>query len=229
VSEARHGEMTLSIALPKDRKVRLQQPPQSATLLTVHQRPLKRETIYPEADATVIQGGQAQTNFGKETSLRIGRDEKGGSNKISFLKFKLPVGNNDVQRAVLELHGQSNSTHAYDGGFLFRVYAVQEAEWNESGITAANAPNVCSTVSALKKIDLHNYPVGHVTCFAAPSKLMVDVTQLVREARKDKRDAVDLVLIKEVHWPGENTDHISAVVSSREAGQEESPKLHVWE
>ena len=135
----------------------------------------------------------------------------------------------DVQRAVLELHGQSNSAHAYDGGFLLRVYAVQEAEWDESSISAENAPNVCRTVSALNKIDLHNCPVGHVTCSGTPSKLMVDLTGLVREARKKNRDEVDLVLIKEVHWPGENTDHISAAISSREAGQELSPKLYVWE
>jgi hypothetical protein len=229
VSGARQGEVTLVTALPQDRKIRLQQPPQSALLLTIHQRPLKRQTVYPHADATLIQGGQSERNFGKETTLQIGRDTKSGSNKISFLKFKLPVGTAEVQRAVLELHGQSHSAHAYDGGLLFRVYAVQEAEWDESGITAANAPSVCRTVSALKKIDLHHHPVGHVTCFAAPAKLRVDVTQLVREARKNSREEVDLVLIKEVHWPGENTDHISAVISSREAGQQEAPKLYLWE
>ena len=229
VSGAHHGEVILATTLPEDRKIRLQQLPQSAMLLTLHKRPLKKETIYPEADATVVQGEKSKENFGKESRLLVGRNAQSGANKISFLKFKLPEGAMDVQRAVLELHGQSNSAHAYDGGFLLRVYAVQEAEWDESSISAENAPNVCRTVSALNKIDLHNCPVGHVTCSGTPSKLMVDLTGLVREARKKNRDEVDLVLIKEVHWPGENTDHISAAISSREAGQELSPKLYVWE
>lgn len=229
VSEAHHGEVTLATTLPEDRKIRLQQPPQSAMLLTLHKRPLKKETIYPEADATVFQGEKSKENFGKESRLLVGRNTQSGANKISFLKFKLPEGSLDVQRAVLELHGQSNSAHACDGGFLLRVYAVQEAEWDESGISADNAPNVCKTVSALNKVDLENRPVGHVTCSGTPSKLMVDLTGLVREARKNSKDEVDLVLIKEVHWPGENTDHISAAISSREAGQELSPKLYVWE
>lgn len=198
-------------------------------LLTLHKRPLKKETIYPEVDATVVQGEKSQENFGKESRLLVGRNAQSGANKISFLKFKLPQGAVDVQRAVLELHGQSNSAHAYDGGVLTRIYAVEKAEWDENQITAENAPNVCKTVSALEKIDMNNYPVGHVTCFHAPSQMMVDITQFVKEARKNNRDEVDLVLIKEVHWLGENTDHISAAISSREAGQELSPKLYVWE
>jgi hypothetical protein len=229
VSVARHGEVTQMLTLPADRKIRLKQAPQSAMLLTVHKRPLKQETIYPEADATIIQGAQSNENFGKKTALQVGRHPKTGSNEISFLKFKLPKGAMDVQRAVLELHGQSRSAHAYDGGFLTRVYAVEKAEWGENQITAQNAPNVCKTVSALEKIDINNYPVGHVTCFHSPSQMMVDLTQSVQEARKNNRDEVDLVLIREIHWPNENTEDISAILSSREAGQEQSPKLHLWE
>ena len=229
VSGARHGEMTLMLDLPENRKIRLRQPPQSALLLTAHQRPAQRETIYPEADATVIQGTQAGENFGKDTSLQVGRNGTSGANQISFLKFKLPEATSGVQRAVLELHGQSRSAQAYDGGFLVRVYAVEKADWNEDGITAENAPLIYKTVSGLQKIDLENYPAGHVTCFATPSRLMIDVTRVVQEARKTNREELDFVLIREINWPGENTDDVSAVFSSREDGQELSPKLYVWE
>jgi hypothetical protein len=229
VSGARHGEITRAITLPPDRKIRLRQPAQSAMLLTIHSRPLKQETIFPEADATVIQGEKSRENFGGEPLLRVARHAKNGSNAISFLKFKLPEGTADIQRAVLELHGKSESLHAYDGGFLFRVYAVEEAEWDEQTITAENAPGVAKTVSAQKKIDLKNYPAGHVTCFNTLSQMMLDLTQVVREARKGKKDSVDLVLIREVHWPEENTDSVSATIASREGGQEKSPKLHVWQ
>jgi hypothetical protein len=59
--------------------------------------------------------------------------------------------------------------------------------------------------------------------------MMVDLTQSVQEARKNNRDELDLVLIREIHWPNENTEDVSAILSSREAGQEQSPKLHLWE
>ena len=229
VSSARHGEITRMLALPENRKIRLHQPPQSAMLLTAHQRPAQRETIYPEADAMVIQGDQSKQNFGKETSLRVGRHPQTGSNEIGFLKFRLPEATSEVQRAVLELHGQSRSAHAYDGGFLVRVYAVEKANWAEEGITAENAPLVYKTVSGLKKIDMENYPAGHVTCFAAPSRLMIDITRVVQEARKTNREELDFVLIREIHWPEENTEDVSAVFSSREAGEELSPKLILWE
>ncbi len=229
VSGAHHGEMILSTALPQDRKIRLRQPAQSAMLLTVHKRPLKQKSIAPEADAMVVQGEQSKANFGAEKTLRIGRNTSTGANAISFLKFKLPEGNADIQRAVLELHGQSKSEHAYDGGFQFRVYAVEEGGWDEQKITAESAPGVNKTVSALKKIDMNNYPVGHVTSFNTPSQMMVDVTPAVREARENRRDEVNFIMIREVHWPEENTDFVSAVLSSREAGPVESPKLSLWE
>lgn len=229
VSGAHHGEMTLSTTLPEDRKIRLKQPPQSAMLLTVHKQAATQVTMAPEADATVVQGEKSTTNFGGEKTLEVARNASTGANRISFLKFKLPEGGGDIQRAVLELHGKSNSDHAYDGGFLFRVYAVEDGDWDEQEITAENAPGVNKTVSAMKKIDLQNYPVGHVTSFNTPSQMMVDVTQAVREARENKRETLNLVLIREVHWPEENTDSVSAVISSREASKEESPKLHLWE
>ena len=118
--------------------------------------------------------------------------------------------------------------HAYDGGFLFRVYAVEEGNWDEQTITAENAPGVNKTVSAMKKINMRNYPLGHVTSFNTPSQMLVDVTQAVREARKNGKEELDFVLIREVHWPNENTDGFEAIVSSREAGTEESPSLHLW-
>ena len=80
-----------------------------------------------------------------------------------------------------------------------------------------------------KIVDEHNYPVGHATCFNAPSSMSVDVTQAAQKARNNNRDELNFVLIREVHWPNENTDSVSAVLSSREAGPEKSPKLHLWE
>jgi hypothetical protein len=228
VSGAHHGEMTLSTTLPQDRKIRMRQPAQSAMLLTVHKRPLKQESITPEADAMVVQGEQSKANFGAEKTLRVGRNASTGANAIGFLKFKLPEGGADIQRAVLELHGNSKSAHAYDGGFLFRVYAVEDGDWDEQAITAETAPGVNKTVSAMKKIDMKNYPLGHATCFNTSSKMLVDVTQAVREAQKNDRDKVDFILIREVHWPNENTDGFEAVLSSREADPSESPSLHLW-
>lgn len=228
VSGARHGEVTHMISLPEDGKFRLHQAPESAVLLTAHKRPVTREILYADADAMVVQGASSAINYGDEKTLGVGRHSSNNSNQVSYLKFRLPESEDSVQRAVLELHGQSVSARAYDGGFLFRVYAIGKNGWSEQEITAENAPNLCRTVSALRMIDADHFPVGHVTCFRTPSRLMVDVTRAVQEARAAGRRELNLVLVREVYWPGEDTDSVSARLSSREAGPEHAPKVHLW-
>jgi hypothetical protein len=229
VSGASHGEVTKLIKLPETRKIRMHQAPNSAMLLTVHKQKLAQQTLYPEADVTVIQGDKSKMNYGAENWLGVGRNSNNNSNMISFLKFKLPKGTGQTQRAILELHGNSKNSQAYDGGFIFRIYAVEDDNWQELEISADNAPNLYKTVSGLKNIDMQNYPAGHVTCFNTPSKLMVDITRAVQEAQKNKSDKLNLVLIREVYWPGENTDAFQAMISSREAGQEKSPKVYIFQ
>lgn len=228
VSGARHGEVTRMLQVPEHGKFRIRQAPKSATLLTVHARPLSPQILYPVADATVVQGESLERNFGDSDELRVGRHSDSSRNRIAFLKFKVPNAGEPIERAILELQAQSVSDNAYDGGFLFRVYAVEEDHWSEETLSAANAPNVYRTVSSLEKVDLANYPVGHVTAYQTPGPLKVDATLAVREAQAQGRDTLTFVLIREIHMPGENTDDDSARISSREAGPASAPRLHLW-
>lgn len=228
VSGAHHGEVTRVMNLPATQRIRLNQPPKSGMLLTLHARPLDRQTIAAVADATVTQGESVGHNFGTDARLRVGRHTQNDKNHISFLKFGLPEGPGHIERAVLELHGRSISRHLYDGGFIFRIYSVREDDWEEQQITAANAPNLYRTVASIREVDLEHYPVGHVTCFRESSAMQVDVTQAVKEAQQHRRQHLTLVLIREAYWPGEKTDDMSALLSSREAAREHTPALHLW-
>ena len=131
VSGARHGEVIRGVALPVSQKLRLYQPQKSGMLVTVHAQPLHCETLAPVADATVQQGEHAETNFGREPHLCVGRHSQSNQNQIGFLKFRLPDEPVPIARAILQLHGQSVSRHAFDGGFLFRVYTISENDWEE--------------------------------------------------------------------------------------------------
>jgi hypothetical protein len=228
VSGARHGEITERILLPEDQKIRIRQAPQSAVLLTIHKDSLAGQIVYAKADATVVQGVNSKRNFGDEPLLAVGRHSNADNNKISLLKFDLPEGEGSIQRSILELHGKSESIHAYDGGFLFRVYAVKHSDWEEGDITAENAPYLYRTVSSLKEVDLEHYPVGHATSFNTPSTMMIDLTQAVQEAREEGRGEINLVVIREVHWPSEDTDNISARFAAREAAAQISPKVYFY-
>lgn len=229
VSGARHGEVTEVMSLPASQKVRLHQPPQSGMLLTVHAKPLTRRQILPRADATVQQGELANRNFGTADRLRVGRHAESGRNCMSYLQFQLPEKTDRIERAVLQLQRRNESRHAYNGGFLFRVYAIPENDWDEQQITAANAPNLCRTVAVLQEIDLQHFPVGHATCFHHPSALRIDVTQAVQGTQRQGQRQLSLMLIREQHWPGEQTDDVSAVFSSREAGLDQSPVMQLWQ
>jgi len=228
ISGARHGEVTHRISLPEDRKLRLRQAPQSAILLTVHQDAMAPEVLVAQADATVVQGTHSSLNFGSKPWLQVRRHSDNDSNQISYLKFKVPQDGVAVERAILEFEGKSLSAHAYNGGFLFRIYAIDENNWEESTLTAIEAPNLYQTVSSMREVDLDHYPVGHVTSFNQPATLRADVTGAVREAMEDGRTELTLVLIREVHQPAENTDADYAQIASREAGSKEAPKVYLY-
>ena len=56
----------------------------------------------------------------------------------------------------------------------------------------------------------------------------IDITQAVREAKREKREHLSLVLIREQHWPDEHTDDVSAVFVARETAGNHGPDLHLW-
>jgi len=228
VSGARHGEVTHRISLPENKKIRLRQAAQSAMLITVYPETTVPEVVNTIADSTVIQGGQAQVNFGVEPLLLVGRHSNNDFNRVSYLKFKVPEAGAPVERAILELQAETVGTHAFDGGFLFRVYAIEENDWTESTVTAESAPNLYQTVSSMIEVDLDHYPVAHLTGFKDPSVLRADITRAVRDAQQAGRAELTLALIREIHRPGENTDDHYVRIDSREAENEKSPKLYLY-
>ncbi|RMD79999.1 MAG: DNRLRE domain-containing protein [Lentisphaerae bacterium] len=216
VTSARHGEIVAQIELPSDRRVRLRQPAKSVILLKVLRRKTRKIIIPATADATVGQGQNAEVNRGRRKWLGVRRHSNPSLNEISFIRFKLPRMKAQVRHASLQLFGYSINSHAYDGGFLFRIYTLAENNWHEDSITGMNAPNLYRTVSSAVNVDLQHYPVGHLTCFREPRVLAVDVTRVIREAIQRSQTEVSFMLIREMHWKDENTDSMYARIASRE-------------
>ncbi len=228
VSEANHGELVAIMQVPADRKVRIRQPAQSAMLLTVSTGALRPHVLKPVADSSIGQGKESAVNKGSETVLGVRRHSDNNRNAVSYIRFNLPQDVGDVGEAALEFFGNAESTRTYDGGFLFRVYLLADNSWGESKLTGENAPNLHRTVSSAVQVDLANAPVGHLTAFKTPGAMATRVTDAVREAVKRGQRSISFMLIREMHWTGENTDDSGAVLASREAGADQSPKLRLY-
>lgn len=228
VSEAKHGEVVALMELPADRKVRIRQPAQSAMLLTVSTKARLSHVLEPVADSTVGQGKEAGANKGGEDWLGVRRHSDNNRNAISYIKFELPEDAGNVGEAVLELSGQSEATRAYDGGFLIRAYVLADNLWEESKVTGENAPNLYRTVSSAVQVNLENYPAGHLTSYKTPAAMATRVTDAVREAIGRGQKFISFMLIREMHWTGENTDDAHARLASRESGATQSPKLRLF-
>ena len=144
--------------------------------------------------------------------LEVSRQK--GHNNISILEFSLPK--DEIKRAVLQFNAKAESSFDYDDGFIFRLYKIDPNKRMEDVL--------CKDVSALKNIDLKNYPIGHVTCFKDLRKLSVEASEAINESIRLKQERIKFVLIRELYWPDESTDHIKAFV---ELGNELAPQIRL--
>jgi hypothetical protein len=214
--------------LPEDRTLRLTQPRASVWLASVPagRKPATR-TLLPAADATLRQGKDSGRNFGKEKILAVQRHSNPDNNRITFLKFDLgEIRREKVYRARLRVHGRRKSDYVYDDSFTFRVYGSTDDGWSETELKAENAPAVCRRVSAMRgeSISTEAPPVGHLSFSNKAGHSEIDVTRFVRE-HADKE--LTFVLIREVNWPGENTDFARVELDSRESAEDLAPRLEV--
>ncbi len=228
VSIGRFGEITHNIALGSDKSISFTQPRASVCLISVPRSKVLRASNYsPISDASIRQGKYSTTNFGDKPALQIGRNENNDNNFISYLKFKVDKSIKDnLNKASLRVHGQSLSEYEYDEPYVVRVYGLADDRWEEMGITAANAPAVNRTVSAVRSgvISVESPPTGHMSFTRNAGFSEIDVSHFLKN---HKDDEVTFLLIRELRWPGENTNFSSAILSSREGNKEQAPRLQI--
>lgn len=227
ISAAKFGEVVYNGRLPDSRKITVTQPRASAWLVSVPKNRKVTVRNYPAvADATVKQGTSSKENAGSSPVLQVRRHSNSDMNRISYLKFIVDGEQQDIERAYLRLHGKRVSEYAFDNPFTFRVYGLADDSWQELQLTADNAPAICRTVSATKRgaITLSSPPVGHLSFTDRGVFSEIDVTNFVRE-HADKE--LTFLLIRELKWPGEDTDFAGAELASREAGAALAPNLQI--
>jgi hypothetical protein len=227
VSAAKFGEVVFNSRLPASRKIVVIQPRASAWLISVPKARKMTEYNYgPVADTTVWQGKYASENCGLSPKLQVRRHSNPNRNRISFIKFAVDGPKGDIHRALLRLHGKRVSDYVFDESTTFRVYGVTDDTWQELQLTGVNAPAICRTVSATKRgsITLSSPPVGHMSFTGQSGFSEIDVTNFVREHGDNE---LTFLLIRELKWPGEDTDFAGVELTSREGGGDPVPRLQV--
>ncbi len=224
VSAARFGETVQRLPVT-DQPLALVQPRDSVWLIGIEPRPSRLEVLAPEADGEVRQGTEAERCFGSAPVMGV-RQGSDGSNRISFIRFRLPADIAAARRVLLRVHGRAEGPAGE--AFDHLVYGTPVADWDEQALNARQAPAVCRTVSALARVGLDTRPVGHLSFVpGAPERTAwLDVTAYVTE---HPGAAVTFVLIKEKKYPDDDFRAYSARFVTREAAQKDHrPALEVW-
>ena len=228
VSVGRFGEITHNVTLGSDKTISLTQPRASACLISVPRNKVLKVSNYSViSDASIRQGVFSKTNFGNEAALHVGRNEKNDNNAITYLKFKVDKSAKEAcNKASLRVYGQRLSEYDYDEPYVVRVYGLVDDKWEEMQITGENAPAVCRTVSAVRGgvISTESPPTGHMSFTNKAGYSEIDVTYFLKD---HKDEELTFLLIRELRWPGENTNLASAKITSREGDKEQAPRLQI--
>jgi hypothetical protein len=228
VSAGRFGEITHNVTLGADKTVSFTQPRASVCLISVPKNKVLTVSNYSAiADASIRQGEFSSANFGNKPSLHVARKSNTSNNHISFIKFKVDKTIKDTcNKASLRMYGQRLSEYDFDEPYVVRVYGLVDDQWEEMGITAANAPAINRTVSAVRSgvISVESPPTGHMSLSKNAGFSEIDVTYFLKD---HKDDVVTFLLIRELRWPGENTDFSGAQLTSREGDKEQVPRLQI--
>jgi RHS repeat-associated protein len=159
-------------------------------------------TLNPTADAYVQGGGNANTNFGTNTQLRIQTNATSSSNYDSYLKF------DTTGQTFATAKVRVNAALSASGTVGVALYAVATTTWGETTINWNNKPargaqqattvNVTSTTAAWIEFDVTSYVLAEKTAgrpivsFAlhAPSNVSVRVNASSKEATTNKPQLV---------------------------------------
>ena len=228
VSVGRFGEITHNVTLGADKTISFTQPRASVCLISVPGNKVLNVSNYSAiSDASIRQGDFSAVNFGNKPTLHVARNINNSSNFISFIKFKVDKSIKDnCNKASLRMYGQRLSEYDYDEPSVVRVYGLADDKWEETEITAANAPAINRTVSAVRSgvISVESPPTGHLSFTKNAGFSEIDVTYFLKD---HKDDVVTFLLIRELRWPGENTDFAGAKITAREGDKEQVPRLQI--
>jgi len=230
VSQLRHGEVRRILPVPRSRKVSLEQPAQSVSLITIPETPpISRVTLGATDDALVKAGGNASKNYGTSPNLYAkNQPATAGARNVSFIKFDLgQLGTAGIDQAVLRVFGENQGS---DPTVIAHVYGLASDQWSESTITWNNAPNLGATQNLGQVNDIsQNFiedvggtatVLGHFTGTQTPGELMLDVTSFVKD-HPDKQ--LTFLVAREVRFDGENVD--DALTSLKLASKERDASL----
>ncbi|MEN1680350.1 MAG: DNRLRE domain-containing protein [Planctomycetota bacterium] len=214
VEEVRQGslaETTHRITVPANQTINLTQAAESVLLLsTPRTAPDRQLTLLATNDAMVKAANNASRNYGGSDNLVVKNvaDSPNGRN-VSFVQFDTSaVGDDSIERAVLQLYGENLGT---DDFATAHVYAVLGDNWDEDTITWDTATNLADTQSPANLI-AHNFVtgigdsaefVGHLTVDDTLRQVSLDVTDILLQHPDDE---VTFLIAREVRFDGENVD-----------------------
>lgn len=222
VDEAFYGEVANISVIPENKEINLTLPRQSVVLLTIPSGNLKKQTILPDADATVSAGPNAAKNYGGSKEMTVALDAaKTENNKVAYIHFD---GANykaeKAKRILLAVNGEASG----DNVFRLHVYGIPSEGFDQDKITWQNAPQLDPEEALIHGVGQTAFVAGQLAFDNKSKYHYLDVTDLVKMYGEK---GITFAFVRETRHLGDDEDkgqHVS--ISSMEAGHE--PELNFW-
>jgi hypothetical protein len=214
----------------------LVQPANTVWLITIPGHPTEPELLVDASDdATVVDGSNANTNYGAATTLLVRNDPSTADRRAAtFARFEVPVIHPpDIQLAILSVRAKTSTAGAT---IQAHVYGLDDDSWSADTLTWNTAPNLrkgtpAGTLIADRVISGQGedaFILGQLAVSSTShATRFIDVTEFLHKQTNRK---ASFLLTQDPRWDvalpaltDGDTQTDGLVVKSRESGTPSSP------
>ncbi len=222
VSDGNIAEVTQRIPLPSNGQITFEQARESVALLSVSEVAGNSLTITPTDDATVRSSGSSDNNFGASNNIFVrnivnaNNDPSGRS--VGLLQFDISaIGNDLVDRAVIEVNGEVNEGNA--AFVTTHVYGITGDDWDQDTVTWDDVNNLLPPAQqGTEALIADNFVtgvsttvefLGHLTFSQTYGSVALDITDYLNGNLDSE---LRLLVVREIRFDGEAADRTDGAV-----------------
>ena len=222
VSEGNIAEVTQRIPIQPSGQITFQQSRESVVLISVPEEAGSLLTITPTDDATVRSSNNSNKNYGGSNNIYVRNvvnpNNDAGGRSVGLLQFDVSgIGNNLVDRAVIEVNGEVDEGNA--DFVTTHVFAISGDDWDQDNITWDAVNNLLAPAQqGTEALIADNFVtglsttatfLGHLTFGQNTGPVALDITDYLKD---NLGSELRLLIAREIRFDGEAADRSDGAV-----------------